>query len=204
MATVHRFSNACLTFQLDGLKKKRLGGCIPLSLNTEAITGCFMMSCFTQHVHWNQDASLANHLGVLSLIIQKQTDTTVNSPAIKQVKRISLHYHLFELWNSKQDWVFISKSAVCDVCAYESWVRVPISDIWTDLRQREWRSRGIERLHHLFRQQNSMHFSLDGLISYRDSWFLLMKDKLEIMAQVSKLEQHSTRLVSLGLWQRRS
>ena len=35
--------------------------------------------------------------------------------------------------------------------------------------------------------------SLDGLISCRDSRFLLVKDKLEMMAQVGRLEQYSTK-----------
>jgi len=38
-----------------------------------------------------------------------------------------------------------------------------------------------------------MHFSLDRLISRRDSRFLLVKDKLGMMTQVSKLEQNSTK-----------
>jgi len=38
--------------------------------------------------------------------------------------------------------------------------------------------------------------SLDGLISCRDSRFLLVKDKLEMMAQVSRLEQQSLGLFS--------
>jgi len=42
------------------------------------------------------------HIGG-SEVDNMETDTTVNSPAIKQLKSISLHYHLFELLNSKQD-----------------------------------------------------------------------------------------------------
>jgi len=26
-------------------------------------------------------------------------------------------YHLFQLLNNKPDWIFVSQSAVCDVCA---------------------------------------------------------------------------------------
>jgi hypothetical protein len=39
-----------------------------------------------------------------------------------------MRYHLFQLRNNKLDWIFLSESAVYDVCAYESQVPLPKAD----------------------------------------------------------------------------
>ena len=46
MTTVYWFSNACLTFQVNGLKQKRIKR--PRNFEHVAITDCYMTSCFSQ------------------------------------------------------------------------------------------------------------------------------------------------------------